>query len=171
LEQVSANSRDVAQKPRVFSSEDTVQANVAQVHKAKESSVCFSFRDTGSCSRKNCRFIHDSQSVHETKVDLSTSVSPVALPKAVDLSTSASVKTCDKFAGRCKYCNILGHKEQFCALKQEKQVAMHAISQSATYEPRDGCAVVANLVCFNDTFATSGGDLGGLSTNVMASRL
>jgi hypothetical protein len=179
LEQVSANSRGVTEISSNDShSIDFIEANAAQVRKAKESSLCFSFRDTGTCSRKNCGFIHDSQSVHETKVDLSTSVAPIALPKPVDYSTAAMCDKCGEshithhgqFAGRCSFCNFLGHKEQFCVKKQEKPVAMHfkenhmASSrsskdqlQSSKKTPQDGSVVTANVIFVEDTLATSGG--------------
>ena len=113
-----------------------VHANTVKVQKGKN--VCFSFRNSGVCSRKDCRFSHTS----EGKSDL-----PSSSFKAADVSASApcgkcgerhTTKSC-KFAGKCSHCGILGHKEEVCMKKKAgKPKAMHLNA--------DGFSVCSNSV-------------------------
>ena len=121
--------------------EGFVHANTVKVNKGKSVSPCFSFRDSGVCSRKDCRFAHNKS---ESKSDM-----PALLSKPADVSASAPSSLCGKcgdkhgtksckFAGKCSHCGILGHKEEVCMKKK-------AGKPKAMYLNADGFTVVSNL--------------------------
>lgn len=137
LEQVNSNNRGVSIQPQP-QLEGSVHANTVKV-KGKTVSPCFSYRDSGVCSRKDCRFSHNKS---ESKSDAPYSSKPAdsaSAPASLcgKCGEKHATKFC-KFAGKCSHCGILGHKEEVCMKKKAgKPKAMHLNA--------DGITVVSNL--------------------------